>query len=676
MSQTKEQAGVSTGSRLLALSPVLLLFALLAATWSMPVLEAHGFRQTQTLISSYWMAHGGPWWLYDTPLLGYPWKLPFEFPLYQWGVAMLAASPLGLDFDAAGRLLSAMAMIACVWPLRQILWNLSAPARLVNLSTALFLLSPLHLFWGRAAMIESTALLLSLVFVVAIQGLIARVTKPRLLAAVAFAVLAALVKITTFFTFALLAGGLVSVTLFRRLRARDVRGAVLLAAAAGVPILLSLLALQSWLHASDALKLGSVLAEFTTSDNLSGWNFDRTPLGMQDAFWRDAVWRRMVPDILGYAVWLAPMVVLLLAPSKRHWLAWLAMALMLFLAPMLVFSRLHFTHDYYQMANATFLILALAIVLHGASENWRGWLAGLLAVVAAAGMLMQLYGGYWRLIRDFDPSHPSLVVAAALRQHTAPDDVVVMMGLTWSSEVPYYSKRRAVMLMQEEYLSFVPPLLRAPGNESMLRLGGVLRCGAVRADITDLEPLFCGPMREVEVGGCSIVVRRDPGPSTDAQSACERDIAARVQASMAPRISAGNLLLAPFHSEWVPMGDMDSCGIEFAGANATPATDLARDQSLTVGGWMLERAGMTRPAKPMLRLRSDSMGRSWYVPLDTVVDRPDLVEFFGAEQARSGGFKVTVPLAQLPPSRYELMLVDQSGDMPVLCRTGKTLTVH
>jgi hypothetical protein len=48
-----------------------------------PILEFHGFRQTQTAITSYWMMQEG-WQLdYQTPVAGYPWAIPFEFPLIQ-----------------------------------------------------------------------------------------------------------------------------------------------------------------------------------------------------------------------------------------------------------------------------------------------------------------------------------------------------------------------------------------------------------------------------------------------------------------------------------------------------------------------------------------------------------------------------------------------------------------
>src|SRR5215468_4517134 len=72
----------------------------LAVGFDRPIYEQHGFRQTQTALSAYWILHGGPWLAYETPVLGAPWSLPFEFPTYQLVVAALAR--LGVPLDQAG----------------------------------------------------------------------------------------------------------------------------------------------------------------------------------------------------------------------------------------------------------------------------------------------------------------------------------------------------------------------------------------------------------------------------------------------------------------------------------------------------------------------------------------------------------------------------------------------
>ncbi|MGH7490376.1 MAG: glycosyl transferase, partial [bacterium] len=47
-----------------------------------PVLDLHNFRQAQTAISAYWSWREGFKLAYETPVLGYPWAIPFEFPIY------------------------------------------------------------------------------------------------------------------------------------------------------------------------------------------------------------------------------------------------------------------------------------------------------------------------------------------------------------------------------------------------------------------------------------------------------------------------------------------------------------------------------------------------------------------------------------------------------------------
>lgn len=64
-------------------------YFLLVAFWN-PVLDGFGFRQAQTGVTAYWLAQGGPWFAYETPVIGSPWSVPFEFPLYQMMVALLA----------------------------------------------------------------------------------------------------------------------------------------------------------------------------------------------------------------------------------------------------------------------------------------------------------------------------------------------------------------------------------------------------------------------------------------------------------------------------------------------------------------------------------------------------------------------------------------------------------
>jgi hypothetical protein len=83
--------------------------------WNNSILDMHGFRQTQTAISTYFVLQGGAWLAYETPVLGAPWSIPFEFPLYQWITAVWVKIS-GIPLDQAGRSVSVVFYYLTLWP--------------------------------------------------------------------------------------------------------------------------------------------------------------------------------------------------------------------------------------------------------------------------------------------------------------------------------------------------------------------------------------------------------------------------------------------------------------------------------------------------------------------------------------------------------------------------------
>jgi len=99
----------------IALGVVLFAIFLAIRYSQQPILEAHGFRQTQTAITSFWMIRDGWNLSYETPVTGYPWSIPFEFPVFQTIVALIAGLAK-LPLDPVGRLVSFVFLLACIWP--------------------------------------------------------------------------------------------------------------------------------------------------------------------------------------------------------------------------------------------------------------------------------------------------------------------------------------------------------------------------------------------------------------------------------------------------------------------------------------------------------------------------------------------------------------------------------
>jgi hypothetical protein len=450
----------------------------LALSWHLPLLEAHSFRQTQTAISSYWMADGGPWLAYQTPVLGAPWSIPFEFPLFQ-ALALAAASLLPINLDQAGRLVSCLFGIATAWPLRHAIRSITGRERLADLAAGLVLLSPLMLFWSRAFMIETTAVFFSIAFVALV---VEAWREPRgwvLVLMTAAACAAALVKITTFVGFGFAAGLFVAIRWFQETRVGGTASAVHglqrawpLALAVAATLALTLL----WIGFGDAHKSQTLWGHLLTSDNLRTWNYGNWQQKTDPELWRGVAFGRAAREILGQA-WLLPALAGIVALLGRGLRLFAAVLLACYLVPFFVFANLHQVHNYYQVANAPFLLVFAACAIEALWQ--RG--GARLGVPAALCLLLFMVSGVRRdVLPMLDASRISMrtpALSAFARANTAPDEVLLGFGLEWSSEVPYYATRRAMLVIDATPVAVLRRMRENPASfTGSHRLGLVIAC--------------------------------------------------------------------------------------------------------------------------------------------------------------------------------------------------------
>jgi hypothetical protein len=440
-----------------------LTYALCAATvgWHNTVLDFIPFRQSQTALTALFMVGRMPTLAYETPVVGPPWAIPFELPVYQWIVAGLI-SAFGTPLEETGRFVSLVFFLLCLLPGWSILafLGLSSSHRLVALS--LFLVSPFYIFWSRTFLIESTALFFALAYLALALPCVRRPTPARLLTGSLLGVLAALVKITTFA--AVLPAFLVVVAwaiLHRRHLAHPLlRAALLLLVLGAVPTAAGFL----WTRYADSLKEQNPIGRDLTSTAplMREWNFGTHRQR------RDPEVRRLIFRRINYAVGHWGLLVaagLAVAGSRRYRPAFLA-CLLLYLPAPLVFTNLYYFHEYYAYANHFFLLAALALGLSALLER-GGWfrctaIAGLVVFLVLAVRWQQTY---YRPIQAYNVTDLE-AVGAVVRQETAADDVIVVIGYDWSSAVPYSCRRRALAIPQwrtptlekvPSYLALEPP---------------------------------------------------------------------------------------------------------------------------------------------------------------------------------------------------------------------------
>ena len=457
--------------------------------WHYPIL-AYGFRQTQTAISVYYILQGGPWLAYETPVLGIPWSIPHEFPLYQW-IVVAVVNLVRTPIDQTGRLVSAGFFYLSLVPSSVLLAVLGIRRiqRLVFLT--LFLASPLYLFWSRTFMIESTALFLGLAY--AASGAAYLLTRRWYMALLAGAsgVLAALVKPTTFLGF-----GVVAVILLLRIWVdrgrhedridRIKASAVYFAALALIPFL----SLVIWTHYADGLKTLNPLGEHLTSMALSQWNYGTLDQRLSAHLWIDVVYRRMVPDILGSRWVLWPLVGFLVAaacfrmPNRIP----VAVSVLAFVAVILAFPNLHIIHSYYQYANGVFLIAAIGFALQGQLDlRLPNRLTAIAVMICVLALGVRHFNRTYLPVQRWDTSSTPLFASAmAAKDLTRPDDVLLILGYDWSSEVPYYSERRA--LMEAGWAPWQTPMFQAAlANLRSMHIGAVLVCQDARSEHEEIQ---------------------------------------------------------------------------------------------------------------------------------------------------------------------------------------------
>ena len=408
--------------------------------WNNTLLDDHGFRQTQTAISTYYMIGRPPTLAYETPVLGPPWSIPFEFPLYQWTVAALVGlwhTPL----EQTGRLVSVAFFLLGLIPAYRILaeLNLAKENRLIVLS--LLLISPFYIFWSRTFMIESTAFFFSLCFLACAMRLRHSGSYWIAMAAAVTGTLAALVKITTWAPFllaALVAWCDVLVRARTARRALRVRSALLYAAVTAVPIGLATI----WTSCAEEARNLNQFGRFTSSTALKDWIYGTWEQRLAVETW-SAIGSRFGLLIGHAALGLVCLVGLWL--SGRRWLS-AAICFALGLSAPAIFTNLHFVHEYYAYANGVFLIAGFGLSLTAMIERGGGLRRGGLYILATL-----IAANLFRYQQDYYPkqsaNHLETVrIADAVQRVTHRDDVLVILGCDWSPEIPYYSGRRALMI--------------------------------------------------------------------------------------------------------------------------------------------------------------------------------------------------------------------------------------
>lgn len=440
--KSRQENGILIGIFVLAL---LYHFYGVTFNWTMPYMSGHEFRQAHTAIVAYYIDQQDNFsLLYETPIFGKPWvSLLLEVPIYEWSVVLLSRAS-GLPHVVAARTITATCFYLMLPAIYLLLGRLAVPKPRRLLLLALVLTAPVYIYYSRAFLMDSMALMCSAWFLL---GFVRTMDERRwkwLALTIVAGTGAALVKSAILAVWMIPGAAYGAWMLWRDVRART--GWVtplktILWGAATVAVALG--SLRWWVAYTDPFKESHASAWIFTSKNLSlgNWGlFDFKVLfsaGIWRYFfgcWEQAVMSRWLIG-LGLVAGLA-------FPAVR-WRV-LGPGSIFFLAQFL-FPFAYAYQDYYYYACAVFLNVALGFMLLGLLDSRvPRWCCWLLVAVPFGAQLTTYWQGY-RIGQSAQArgGHP---FTDALRDLTPKGSVLVVAGADWAAMTPLYAQRKALMI--------------------------------------------------------------------------------------------------------------------------------------------------------------------------------------------------------------------------------------
>jgi 4-amino-4-deoxy-L-arabinose transferase-like glycosyltransferase len=428
------------------------------------------FRQTQTALTAYWLIKEPHTFAYITPVLGAPWSMPFEYPIYQWLVVFLAK--VGLPLVAAGRLVSFAAFVGCLIPLWAMARDLKISRRAFLAVATVYLACPFYIYWSRTFMIETTALFFSLCW---LAGIVKSRTNPSLLlwlATLGFGCLAVLTKSTTFLSIGPIGGAVYLYDAFMWLRRDRSASSAYVLLWRGLFFLVPIVVGYAWVTASDHFRAPNAFGLYLSSAALIAWNFGT--LAQRFAL-RDPILTSLT-QTFGYVGLLVPLLIALNLIRSRYRTA-ILFAVAGYLSAFFIFTNLHIVHTYYQSSNAIFACIALGLTV--ASMIDKGWrkTAAIVLICVIAAQLHYFREFFWSAIATDNVGDPAVLTARAARDATKPDESLLVFGEEWSSRIPFYSERKSLTVPHFTQQSTLDKIVADP--QSFLdgaKLGGVVEC--------------------------------------------------------------------------------------------------------------------------------------------------------------------------------------------------------
>jgi 4-amino-4-deoxy-L-arabinose transferase-like glycosyltransferase len=377
----------------------------------------------------------------QVPVLGPPWKVPFEFPMYQWVSAVLGRLT-GLDEVVAGRMVATLALVATGVLTYYLGARLIAPA--VGVVAATFIvLSPYGIHWGAEISIEYFTVALSGGAFLAGRTWLLQGGRNALVVYLVLAGLASLSKLTTLVPWLV---GLGVLALFVQGRS-GLPSVVWRVGVLGVALVPGVL----WSRWADAVKADNPHAAPFVTSRMWAHNFGRLSDRVEMGTWQ-FLFRNVFDTTVGGAA--VALILFVVAAARSECRRETAVLGSVALAGPAIFASLYWAHPYYAVAIMPALTVLLATGLVTAVQRL---FAGSSPRAVRSAIVASFLGV--TLLAATTPEGVELMNATLLRnravtlayddiaEFTTPDDaLLVVSNVGWDPTLSFVTDRRMLML--------------------------------------------------------------------------------------------------------------------------------------------------------------------------------------------------------------------------------------
>jgi len=487
------------------------------------LLDNYSFRQTQTALTAYWLMKDGFSLAYETPVAGPPWSIPFEFPIYQYIVA-LVSQLTKCSLDATGRVVSFIFLTLCLIPARAIIKNLNLSNSVFYIFAALLFSSPLYLYWGRTFMIETAAIFFSIAaikyFIDVVQ---AKNSFKYALLFLIFITLGILQKATTGLPVLAILALVYLLLSLKELSSNKAEQEVstgiflvnkfmLALLYFGVPLAIGII----WTFYTDQVKTLNGLGVNLTSSALTGWNWGSVSQRLSSGLYGDVIWKRIFERNLSGLFGLAILLIALFSNAKSSLKLIIITSGLMGLVPLFLFTNLHIVHNYYQTGNLIFLIFAVAVSVGHILNNYfdKKSILFVLTLIMVASNYFWFADEYLAVVKTkFNKENSrDYAISEILKREIPEGKYFVAFGNDWNSSFAYMAERKSftvpVFFKEYEKISLNPEHFIDEAS-----LGSVVVCpSGGRPSINDLSQ-WTSSNRQWKIGnthGCYIAVPEAP----------------------------------------------------------------------------------------------------------------------------------------------------------------------